>query len=112
MKSLWTVELSHKAALDFDSIIRYTFEQFGYQQADRYRELIAESLQDLSSNGPAHHLAMTRPELGSDIHSLQIQRQGRKARHIVFFKEIFERPTGTIIVVRILHESMDFLNHL
>lgn len=112
MKSLWTVELSHKAGLDFDSIIRHTFEQFGHQQADRYRELIADSLQELSSSGPAHPLATTRPELGSDILSLHIQRQGRKARHIVFFKEKPKRPTQTIVVVRILHESMDFLSHL
>lgn len=112
MKSLWTVELSHKAALDFDSIIRHTFEQFGHQQADRYRELISDSFQELSSSGAAHPLVTTRTELGSDIHSLPIQRQGRKARHIVFFKEMPERPTKTVIVLRILHESMDFLSHL
>jgi|AntRauTorcE11898_2_1112593.scaffolds.fasta_scaffold15767_1 toxin ParE1/3/4 len=112
MQSLWTVELSQKSAMDFDDIIRHTFEHFGSRQADRYGKLIAQSFEELSTNGLAHPLAMARPELGSDILSLPIQRQGRKARHVVFFKQMPERSVKTIVVVRVLHESMDFSSHL
>lgn len=41
MQPLWTVELSQKAARDFDEIVSYTRDNFGLNQAKRYNALIA-----------------------------------------------------------------------
>lgn len=112
MPPLWKVELSEKASNDFDNIIRHTFESFGHHQALRYSNLISGTLTELSHSGPFHSLSRSRLELLDGIRSIAIQRLGKKARHILFFKALPETPDQTIVVVRILHESMDFTEHL
>ncbi|GGC56639.1 type II toxin-antitoxin system RelE/ParE family toxin [Marinobacter halophilus] len=112
MSPLWTVELSRKARDDFDNIIRHTFENFGHHQAKRYSELIANSLRELSEQGPSHSLANDRSGLIAGIQSIPIQRSTYKARHLVFFKASTDEKVRKLVVVRILHESMDFGEHL
>lgn len=108
MARLWTVEFAQKATKDFDDVILHTEENFGRDQAVRYSALIGNALQELSRSGPAHPLAKERSELLPGIRSMQVQRAGKKARHILFFKEHQQK----IVIVRILHESMDFREHL
>jgi len=107
MTQLWTVEFTQQATKDIDEIIHHTTERFGRDQAVRYSALIGKSLQELSQSGPAHILAKERPELLHGIRSMQVQRAGKKARHILFFTEHEHK----IVIVRILHESMDFGEH-
>ena len=108
MAQLWTVELAQKASEDLDQVILHTEENFGRDQAVRYSALIGNALQELSRSGPAHPLAKERSEVLPGILSMQVQRAGKKARHILFFKELEQK----IVIVRILHESMDFREHL
>ena len=112
MHPLWTVELSQNAARDFDGIVRYTRDNFGSHQAMNYSGQIAHTIQELSVRGPDHPLARDRSELLPGIRSIRIQRESQKARHIVFFKAIFEMSARKLVVVRILHDSMDFAEHL
>jgi len=112
MPPLWTVEFSQRAAADFDDIILHTFKNFGQHQAQRYSQLIGNSVRELSESGPLHPLAKSRPELVAGIQSMPIERQGLKAKHVLFFKAVSETLTGRIIILRILHESMDFGEHL
>jgi len=112
MPPLWTVEFSQKAATDFDNIIHNTLHKFGALQATRYSQLIAKSLQELSVSGPHHPLVKNRPELFQGIQSMHIQRKGYKARHILFFKTITKAHSRKIIILRLLHESMEFGAHL
>lgn len=112
MLPLWTVEFSQKATSDFDNVIRYTFNNFGQYQATCYSQLIAHSLQELSESGPRHPLAKNRAELAPDTQSLHIQRQGQKAKHILFFKAVTEKETRKIVILRLLHTSVEFSEHL
>ncbi|WP_417521811.1 type II toxin-antitoxin system RelE/ParE family toxin [Marinobacter sp.] len=112
MPPLWTVEFSQRAAADFDEIILHTFKYFGQHQAQRYSELIAHSVRELSESGPDHYLAKTRPELHADIQSMPIRRVGMNAKHLLFFKEVVDKQSRKIVILRILHTSMDFEEHL
>ena len=112
MLPLWTVEFSQRAAADFDDIILHTFKNFGQHQAQCYSQLIAHSIQELSESGTLHPLAKNRPELIAGIQSMPIKRQGLKAKHILFFNAVSETPTRRILILRLLHESMDFSEHL
>lgn len=111
MPPLWTVEFSQRAATDFDDIIRHTFKHFGQNQAQRYSHLIAHSVRELSESGPDHPLTRSRPELHADIQSMPIQRMGMNAKHLLFFKEVAEKQSRKIVILRILHTSMDFEEH-
>jgi len=106
------VELSQNAARDFDDIIRHTSENFGKHQARRYGSLIANTIRELSERGPDHPLTKDRQELAPGIRSMHAQRSAQKARHILFFKAFDEEPAKKLVIVRILHESMDFGEHL
>lgn len=109
---LWTVEFSETALTDFDEIIYNTLIEFGQMQAERYRDLIAHSLQELSKTGPEHPLASDRSELRPGVKSLPIRRRGKDARHVLFFTEGKGYPVKSILIVRILHDAMDFTDHL
>lgn len=112
MSPLWTVELSLKAREDFDNIIRHTFENFGHHQAKQYSKLIANSLRELSEQGPNHPLVNDRSGLIAGIQSMHLQRSAHRARHLIFFKASTAAPVRKLVVVRILHESMHFGGHL
>jgi len=112
MPPLWTVEFSHKAAADFDDIILHTFKNFGQHQAQRYTQLIGNSVRELSESGPLHPLAKSRPELVAGIQSMPIERKGLKAKHILFYNTVTEKQVRKIMILRILHASMDFAEHL
>ncbi|MEH6562229.1 MAG: type II toxin-antitoxin system RelE/ParE family toxin [Marinobacter sp.] len=112
MLPLWTVEFSQQAANDFDDIIRHTFKNFGQRQAKGYSQLIGHSIQELSESGPSHPLAQDRSELIAGTQSMHIQRQGHRAKHILFFKTVTENQTRKIVILRLLHKSMDFGEHL
>ncbi|WP_286255690.1 type II toxin-antitoxin system RelE/ParE family toxin [Marinobacter shengliensis] len=92
--------------------MRHTRDQFGSRQAMNYSGLIAHTIQELSDQGPDHPLAKDRSELLPGIRSIRIQRESQKARHTVFFKAICETSARKLVVVRILHDSMDFAEHL
>lgn len=112
MLPLWTVEFSERAAADFDDIILHTFKYFGQNQTQRYNELIANSIRELSESGPLHLLAKNRPELAPDIQSMPIERRGMNAKHILFFNTVTEHQARKIVILRILHTSMDFGEYL
>ncbi|MFB2765458.1 type II toxin-antitoxin system RelE/ParE family toxin [Marinobacter shengliensis] len=112
MPPLWTVDLSQRAARDFDAIVKYTRDNFGPNQAKRYSTLIARTIQEISEHGPNHPLAKDRSELFPGILSIQIQRQSQRARHVIFFKAASAASTRQLVILRILHESMDFSEHI
>ncbi len=89
----------HKAKQDLISIWLYSFENFGINQADKYLDEIATSLNNIASN----------PEIGVNCEGI---RKGYKKyqinEHIVFYKVI----NSTIQVVRVLGNDMDYLQHL
>ena len=61
------------------------------------------------SEGPQVLGAKARDEILSDIRTLHVSRQGRKGRHFVVYRS---RPGQIIEVLRLLHDSMDMVQHL
>lgn len=87
-------ELSEAADEDLDNIFDYTVEEFGFDQAVAYVELIDEQLNTLVTTPEA---GKCRDEVRKDLRSLPI------GSHIIFYKFL----PNCIWVVRVLHASRD-----
>jgi len=109
MRRTWRVWLAEGAERDFFSVLRWTTEQFGKRQARVYETTLRNALKALAS-GPGVMGCRARPDLGSNIASLHVARQGRKGRHLLVFRT--PEQDGVIEVLRILHDSMDLQRHL
>jgi toxin ParE1/3/4 len=91
--------LSRRARADLAEIWRYTFSRWGRDQADEYVRAIHEVFARL----------MAKPSLGRPFPDAPKDVRGfRVGSHVVFF-----RKTRThFYVVRILHQSVDYVRHL
>lgn len=92
--------LSDQAQADFDEIGLYTKENWGIGQAEKYLTQLDQTFWILADT----------PNLGRDCGDL---RPGLLSitcnRHIIFFRR---SPAGTVEILRILHQRMDFQRHL
>jgi len=104
----FTVVLTGPARADFADLFDWTIEKFGQRQADRYSEIVEAAIEALSSSvlPPG---AKKRNDIGLGVHTLHVARRGRNARHVVVYRQ--EKP-DQILVLRILHDSMDIAQHL
>ena len=91
--------LSARAAGDIAGIADYTIERFGVDQARRYRDGLETCFSALAAN-PL--LGRTAEELAPDL------RRFEHGSHVVFY----EPREGSVLIVRVLHESMDAPSHL
>ncbi|HEY7804348.1 MAG TPA: type II toxin-antitoxin system RelE/ParE family toxin [Orrella sp.] len=108
MSVVWKVLLADQAELDLLEITIWTAENFGRRQADVYAETITLAIEALH-NGPDILGVDEREEIGPDIRTLHVARNGRKGRHFVVFRGA---PRQTIEVLRLLHDSMDLAQHV
>lgn len=87
--------LSIKAKSDLLNIARYTQLNWGREQRNHYIKLLDSTF---------HHIA-EKPELG---HSCDYIKEGYRKRpqgsHVIYYKEF---NNNEILIVRILHKSMD-----
>lgn len=109
MRQSWRVWFAEGAERDFFGVLRWTTEQFGKRQARVYETTLRSALKALVA-GPSALGYQMRPELGADVASLHVARQGRKGRHLLVFRA--HEQDGVIEVLRILHDSMDPARHL
>jgi toxin ParE1/3/4 len=93
-------KITEKAGSDLESIWLYTFQNWSIEQADRYYELIMNDIVFLSENPSAGSIA---------DHIRKGYRLSRVKSHLIFYKY---DPEGFIIVIRILHCSMDIENSI
>lgn len=107
----WTVRLSAAAEADYRQILRWTVENFGSAQARIYADTLTSALKALSA-GPAIAGAKERPEIGNEIRTLHVARNGRKGRHFVIFRIGNAQGSNVIDVLRLLHDSMELERHL
>ncbi len=105
----WTVRLADQAAQDVEEILDWTLEHFGPLQLAVYTETINDALEALTE-GLANLGVRERPELGEDLATLHVARNGRKGRHQLIVR--FDETERTIEVLRILHDSMDIARHI
>ena len=107
-KPRWKVRLTAAAEDDFRSIVVWTAEHFGFEQALRYRATIFAALRELG-DGPDTPGTLDRAELGRKLRSLHVARRGRRCSHVILFAAV---EGERLDIVRILHDSMDFARHL
>lgn len=105
----WTIRLADQAVQDVEDILDWTLEQFGPMQLEVYTDTISDALEALSQ-WPQLTDAHWRSELGDDVATLHLARQGRKARHLLVFR--VHDPECVIDVLRVLHDSMELQRHL
>jgi toxin ParE1/3/4 len=109
--NFWTVRLSAAAEADYRKILRWTVENFGSAQARNYADTLSSALQALGA-GPSIVGVKERPEIGNDIRTFHVARDGRKGRHFVMFRVGSIDGRDVIDVLRLLHDSMDLERHL
>ena len=89
-----------RAREDLKTIWRYSFQQWGERQADRYLQQLdngIRSLVDLPDIGvPCDHIR-------AGYRKLQVN------RHLIFYRH---RRDQRIEIVRVLHQAMDVQSHL
>ena len=93
------IQLSKAAKTDLIDIWTETFRKWGSGQADTYLDDIDRALGGLIDN----------PRMGSDCSDLLMgTRRLIIGRHVAFY----EVDENAILVIRILHQSMDMPRHL
>ena len=91
--------LSSAAARDLAGIADYTIQNFGRDQAHRYRD----------SLNRAFELIAAHPRMGRDqSHLRQGYRRHSHASHVIFYRIVDEQ----IVVMRVLHSAQDPVRHL
>jgi toxin ParE1/3/4 len=110
-KRSWPVRLSAAAERDFQDILRWTATQFGQAQARIYAKTISDALQALSA-GPEAAAATKRDDIMPGLLFLHVARAGRRGRHFVLFRVRERGKEKYVDVLRLLHDSMDFVRHL
>ena len=108
MSRLWSVRLASRAEKDFFEIVQWSVTNFGQRQAATYAETLSLAIGALAE-GPEVMGARRREEIGKGIRSLHVARDGRKGRHFVIFRD---GGVNTIDVLRLLHDSMDLVQHV
>jgi toxin ParE1/3/4 len=104
----WKVNLSAAAERDLFSTLQWTGQTFGAKQALVYEETIALAVTALSA-GPELSDSRKRDDIRPGVRVLHIARRGRKGRHLLVYYAVVD---DEIVIVRILHDSMDLARHV
>ena len=93
------MRISRRAAADLTAVADYTIAEFGIGQARRYRDQLQACFTSITDN----------PSLGKSADDLAPGlRRIRQQAHVIFY-----RPgPDHILIVRVLHYSMDFERHV
>jgi toxin ParE1/3/4 len=94
-------QLSIPAAEDIEHILRYTLENWGPIHFERYYHLIEETLHEVGMS-PGCLLCRSRDDLFLGCRSRSF------GKHVIFYRE----KNGSVEIIRILHQSMDYKAHL
>ena len=94
------LEYSRKAVEDLTSIWRYTVKTWSEKQADEYYNKLISACNLLLSKSIV--MSKKYDEIIPNLYGLHC------GHHIIFHTL---RPQGNILIVRILHERMDFKRH-
>jgi toxin ParE1/3/4 len=93
------------AKRDIVEILTFTKRRWGTEQARIYGALIKEALVTVARDPT---LGKPRDDVRSGLLAFHIRQQGRDARHLLFY---VVADDGTVRVLRLLHDAMDFERH-
>jgi toxin ParE1/3/4 len=106
----WRVLVAGPAKSDFDTIVSWTLERFGSDQAAVYAETLTSALAALRS-GPQTRGARRRDDIARGVFTLHVTRQGRRGRHLILFR-VPRTDRRVLEVLRLLHDAMDLARHV
>lgn len=93
------LRISRRAASDLGDIADYTIAYFSIEQARKYRDQLQACFGSLLDN---RHLGRSADDIAPQL------RRIRQQAHVIFYVA----TTDEILIVRVLHHSMDFEQHL
>ena len=93
-------KLTVEATEDLYNIWEYTVNTWSEKQADTYYSKLKSAFEEIASNP----LTKGKPY----DHILPGLRAFHVEKHLIFFHPQYE---GNVLIIRILHESMDFIRH-
>ena len=94
-------KISLLAKNDLENIWLYTFENWSFEQADRYVNLIMDEIEYISQ----------KPESGLDMTSIRKGYYRSKVKsHLIFYR--VDTKSDIVEIIRILHQRMDIDNRL
>ena len=91
-----------KAATDIKQILKYTQRVWGDEQRKKYKAAINRCLKDIQAN-PSPRIKSE--DCGNGYFRRHLD---KKYRHYIFYRV----TTDSIVIVRLLHDSMDSGRHL
>ncbi len=92
-------DLTPEAEEDLKNIIRYTIEQWGLEQAQRYVYLLESGFQKIADETA---ISRTFSQKYPDVYVTKCE------HHFIFYLRRSSRP----LIIAILHERMDLVNRL
>lgn len=110
-RPLWVVRTALRADADFRAVLRWTEQAWGQRQARRYAARLGATLARLE-DGPMTLGTAERADLGPGMRIMRMVPAGPPARHFLLFRVDDSCAEPTILVLRILHDSMDPARHL
>lgn len=106
-----TVRLSRRALAEVQSILDWTEQRFGDAQRETCAKFIMEAIDALRKTGFDTLGVRARDDITKDLYSVHVARRGRKGRHAIFFRR-GDDSSRDLIVLRVLHDSMDLVRHI
>jgi plasmid stabilization system protein ParE len=94
----WRVEVTLSAERDFDSIIAWTRDTFGLQQATIYEQTLLDLIA-IAASGPEHRAFRSRVNLGSDVFTAHMRDAGLKGRHLLLLRVTDHRTESSLSFV-------------
>ena len=94
-----SIKYSRRASADLEDITDYTARTWGAQQAKKYIREIRAKIYDIAKGD-----VITQSLEGVEANLLKV----RASRHLI----ICEKTSGALLIVRILHDSMDIPRHI
>jgi toxin ParE1/3/4 len=93
------IRIQSKAKADLKEIWRYSYKNWGSDKADAYMQNLEKGINMIADN----------PQIGFSCDYIRGgYRQYNNGKHMIFYKI---QPEN-IVIIRILHESMDYKNKL
>lgn len=96
------VRLSRRAEQDIFEIAVFTIERFGIDQARHYRDGLENIFQRIAEN-PL--MGRSAEELAPGLRRIEYE------SHVIFYRPK-ELPKAEVLIVRILHKSMNVKRHI
>jgi len=93
------IHLQVKAREDIKNIWKYSFQEHGEKQADKYYDELAVNIESIRDNP---HMGVACDYIRAGYRLLQIN------HHCVFYRLTNQKIT----IIRVLHEKMKFSEHL